>query len=71
MSGMTEEDLNMLDYFWFQKEDIERWSSWKERRGIIQQSHPEIVKAWDDYQTARRILSAIIKGSVPQKGIEE
>jgi hypothetical protein len=68
MSGLTEEDLNMLDYFWNQKEDIERWSSWKERRPIIQQSHPEIVRAWDDYQTARRMLTAVIAGSVPQRG---
>lgn len=67
---MTENDLNMIDYFWFEKEDIERWSSWKERLPIIQSTHPEIVKAWEDYKTARRLLGAVIKGSVPDRGAD-
>jgi hypothetical protein len=63
VTGLTEEDLNMLDYFWNQKEDLERWSSWKDRKPAIQATHPEIIKAWEDYKMARRILTAIIAGS--------
>lgn len=63
--GMTESDKNMLDYFWREKEDLERWSDWKERMEAIRHSHPEIPKAWEDYKMAKRILSALIAGSVP------
>lgn len=60
---MNENDLNMLDYFWNQKEDLERWSSWEARKPAIQATHPEIIKAWEDYKVARRMLTAVIAGA--------
>lgn len=60
---MTDEDARMLDYFWNEKGDLERWSNWHARREAIRESHPEIIKAWEDYKVARRMLSVVIKAA--------
>ena len=64
MEKMTMEDLRMVKYFWEEKEDISRWCDWEKRKEIIRKEAPEIVKAWEDYYTSRRILYAVVE-SIP------
>jgi hypothetical protein len=59
--AVTPGDLNMLDYFWSQKEDVERYSSWPEIQEDLERRFPEIAVAWRSYQAARRTLTAVIK----------
>lgn len=54
---MIEDDLNMLDHFWNNKGDLERWCDWEKRKPHID---PLIVKAWEDYKLARELLSRLI-----------
>mgnify|MGYP003147317607 CR=1 FL=1 len=58
------EDLRMVKYYWEEKEDLLSWCDWENRKGAIQEFAPEVVKAWEDYFTARRILCAVIE-SIP------
>lgn len=61
---MNEEDEQMLDtlrYYWETKGDIERGSSFDREK--VAKRFPEIIKAWDDYKTAERTLTAVIRGA--------
>ena len=60
---MNEDDemLATIRYFWETKGDIERWSSFDREK--VAKRFPEIIKAWDDYKTAERMLSAVIRGA--------
>jgi len=40
---ITENDVNMLCYFWKHKGDITRWSSWEERKHLF----PQVVEAME------------------------
>ena len=58
---ITEEDTNMISYFWEEKGDLERWSDWKKRKPVLEKERPEIVKAWNDYKTSIRTLNAVVR----------
>lgn len=62
---ITQEDLASLHYFWFQKGDLTRWVFWEEKLPDLRREYPEIVKAWEDYKAADRILDHVIKGVQP------
>ena len=60
---VTEDDWNMLDYFWNDKGDLTRWCDWEEFT-----KKPEaapVVKAWNDYQTAQEMMEIVIQGIRP------
>ncbi len=54
------EMLETLHYFWDEKRDIERWAGFDREK--IAAEYPEIIKAWDDYSTSKRVMSAVING---------
>ena len=60
MDKLTEEDLNNLQYFWQEKEDLERFSSFEELKPLLEKEKPEVLKAWNDYKTSRKILDIVI-----------
>lgn len=51
---------DMMRYFWEEKGDIERYSSFSRERTAAE--FPEVLKAWDDYNTSRKVLSAVLRG---------
>lgn len=55
-----EEMLSMLTYFWQEKGDIERWSSFDREK--VAAEFPELLKAWDDYVTAHKVMNAVVSG---------
>lgn len=55
-----EEIARMLQYFWEEKQDIERWTGFDREK--IQKVFPEVIKAWDDYNTSIRLLNAVMRG---------
>ena len=57
---LTEEDISMLKYFWEEKGDIERYTAFKELKPIIQEHHPELLKAWSDYKASIKIMDAVV-----------
>jgi len=58
---VTEDDKNMIDYFLNEKGDIERWSSWEDRKADIKAEYPELIYALNQVKIANRVLSAIVK----------
>lgn len=58
---LSASDAEMLVYFWEEKEDLERYTGWEALRPKLQRHHPEILKAWADYQASRFILSATLR----------
>jgi hypothetical protein len=60
---MDENEVRMLRYFWEEKGDLERYSGWVEMQPWLREHHPEIIKAWDDYKMAGRILTAVIRAA--------
>ncbi len=55
-----EDYLNMLRYFWEEKDDLERYCAFDRDR--MAREFPEVLKAWDDYKLARKMLSAVLRG---------
>ncbi len=55
-----EEYADMLRYFWEEKGDIERYTQFSRERMTAE--FPEVLKAWDDYNIARKVLTAVLKG---------
>ena len=63
MTTITEDEWNMLDYFWQEKGYLERWCGWA---GFVagHPAHP-IVEAWLRRNAAEETLTLLIKGSRP------
>jgi len=61
MSKLTDEQKDMLRYFWEEKGDITRYCEFEELKPIIQEEYPELLKAWYDYQASIKIMDAVCK----------
>lgn len=55
---ITQDDISMIDHFWFSYNDLERWSQWEERLADLP---PYLVKAWKDYKEGKEMLDNIIE----------
>lgn len=55
------EHLRSIVYFWQERGDLERMVDWKAIENELAEDHPEIVKAWREYQTAKRTLNAVVR----------
>jgi len=51
---------DMMRYFWEEKGSIERYASFSRERTATE--FPEVLRAWDDYNTSRRVLTAVLRG---------
>ena len=58
---LTDEDKSLIRYFWEEKGDITRFGSWEKVKPALRREFPEILKAWEDLNTAKRTLSRLVK----------
>ena len=58
---VTDSDRNMIVYFIQEKGDIERWSSWNERKVDIEAEYPELIAALKAVFIAKKTLNAIVE----------
>ncbi len=60
---MTDEErddyANMLQYFWQEKGDPERFTGWDE--ALVEKEFPAVAAAWRQYKSARAVMSAVIR----------
>lgn len=63
MDEITEEELNSIKYCWKEKGDPTRWIGWEKALPALRRQFPEIVAAWENYQTAERIVTACINNA--------
>jgi hypothetical protein len=58
---LTEMDLLNLQYFWQEKNDLERLIGFEELITLIKKEKPEILKAWNDYKASKKILDIVME----------
>lgn len=58
---MENEIVRMIGYFWKEREDLERWSSWEKNLPIIKEKYPEIIVAWENYKIAIKTLDRLVE----------
>jgi len=64
MSELTERNLEDLQYFWQYKGDLERFTSFEELIPLIEREKPEVLKAWNDYKTSKKILDIVMENLI-------
>ena len=57
---LTEDHLNMLQYFWQEKGDLEGYVFFDRLKPALKEGRPEVLKAWDDYKVSILILDKIM-----------
>ena len=58
---ITEEDLNLIRYFWEEKGDLTRWHAWEEKSASLWKEYPVLMSAWEQYIRAYTVLNAVVK----------
>jgi hypothetical protein len=58
---MTRDDIDQIDYFWRNKDDLERWSEWETKKEAIAVECPELIQAWEAYKSAIRNMTAVVE----------
>lgn len=61
---LDEIELGQLVYYWEEKDDLERYSGWAALQPDLLINYPEIIAAWNQYKISRRMLSAVLRGTV-------
>jgi hypothetical protein len=58
---LTYEERRSIAYFHQEKGDVTRWAEWQDVQLILQEHHPELLKALRDVEIAEKTLDAIIR----------
>lgn len=58
---LTENNLVMLQYFWEEKRDIERYCDFEKIKPLLEKEKPEVLKAWNEYKMSIKTMDAIMK----------
>jgi hypothetical protein len=53
---LTEEDKNMLMYFWREKGDPTRWCGWDKAKAIMEEEKHPYLDAWESLKRAEKIM---------------
>lgn len=56
-SKINKKDFKLMKHFFFEKDDISRWSQWEEKRVDFEKEFPMLVIAFDKYKSAKKTLS--------------
>ena len=52
--------LDMMDYFWDAKGDLERYTGWNEI--LVEREFPALAHAWKNFKASKALMDAVIKG---------
>ena len=61
MSEVTEEDLNMVEFFIKDKCDVTRWTQWEERKDVIFKQFPILKLPLDKEFEAEILMKAAVQ----------
>ena len=64
MEKLTEQDLDSLQYFWQEKQDLERFTDFEKLKALLEKEKPETLKAWNDYKTSKKMLDIVMDNLV-------
>lgn len=54
---IREDEINSINYFVFEKGDLNRWTSWED----VKHKYPEIVVALKDVEKAQKYFYMLVK----------
>lgn len=57
---LTEEQINMLKYFWKETWDIEKYGHYEKIKPKIQEQIPELLTAWEQYKLSIKTMDIIV-----------
>ena len=58
---LTKSDIETLIYFWQEKRDIERITSFEELKPLIIKQIPMLLRLWDDYKSSISIMDIFVE----------
>jgi len=58
---LTENDINMVHYYHFEKGDLRRWEGWKKRKDIIAKEFPFIISLIEERDRIESVLDSLIE----------
>jgi len=61
IAKLTDEDVDMINYFWTEKHDLERWTKWNERFPVIKKAAPDLIIAYKNYKFYKKVVDALIR----------
>jgi len=64
---ITQSDIRMIDYFMQEKGDIERWSSWNDRKQYILQEFPELENAMQQVKVAHKFQDLVVESIISRE----
>lgn len=56
----TEDDLNMIGYFYEEKDDVTRYVCWDDIKDAIFRDFPHFQKAIQDVEIANKMLDSVV-----------
>lgn len=68
---LKESDYAMVQYFYEEKGDIERWSEWENKKPLFKKYNPELIKAIKKVKKAEWKLSKVIDNLEPEGNYHE
>lgn len=60
----TQDDLESIQYFYKEKENIERFSCWEEIKESVYRDFPQLEKAINDFKASKKILDLVVEDLV-------
>ena len=60
MEKLTDQDNNDIQYFG-EEMRLDDWTGFDGKRAAMQREMPAVLKAWDDYVTAKKIFRIVIE----------
>jgi hypothetical protein len=58
---LTTEDRLAIVYFWQEKGDLRRWTSWDEKREDIQEEFHFLIQAHDQYVLMEELIDKVVE----------
>ena len=57
---VTDEDVNMVQYYWLKSGSPEHWGMWEERKEVIFEKYPALKAALESQAAVQQTLDMII-----------
>lgn len=60
MEKLTEQQIDDLKYFWWEKGDLERWCDFEKLKPQIEKEFPRIIYLWEEHKSCVKMLNVIM-----------